>query len=476
MRNREKNGENINLLREGNGMKRTVMFLSSLMLALTLILSACGSQGGDRPQATDGGDGKKDASESKVTLGSDGKPVGDNFTTEPITVTLLSHYAAINTPNDVDALFGKVREIYPNITIELIKGITLNQMIASGEVPDIIATQHYHMMKLLPLGVASDLTDTLVNRFNLDLNRFEPEVIEAIRSFSKDGELLSLPYTLNYGVLIYNKDLFDKFAVPYPKDGATWEELLELSKRLTREDNGVQYIGLDPGSVRNVSRGYSLPTAIDDKPVLESEGYKKVFAMLKSFYEIPGFIDSKGKYSYGIDYFMKDQKMAMFPTWLAAITSRLPQLDEPGRGFNWDIAAHPVFSDRPEFGREIEFQSFMVPPTSKNKEAAYRVILAMLSDESQEWMNRGNNLTSLNRPDLREQFASNTDLYKDKNLKGLFKVKPAPAPQPSEYDVELYSYIGEALKQVIISGEDINTALRTANEKGEKYIQMVKSQ
>ena len=442
-------------------MKIRKRWVPALLLTLSTVIAAsgCSNPSAQSPQSSSDPSKSEPVKAEELTI------------TEPVTLKLYSHFAAINTPNDVDALFGTVKKKHPNINIELIKGTKLTDMIAAGEVPDLIATTHFYMNDLLPLGVASDMTD-FVKKYQVDLSKFEPQAINAIKSYGKKGELYGIPYTLNYGVLIYNKDIFDRFGVPYPTDGMSWDKIIELSKQLTREENGIQYLGFDPGSERTFSRGYSLGT-VNEKgvPIFDSEGYKKTFDLLKRMYEIPGYIDPKNKFQYGVDYFMKDQKLAMFPSWLAAITSRLPQINDGGNGFNWDVVGHPVFDDKPGQGREIEFQSLMVPPTSKNKEAAYRVILTMISEESQKEMNKGNNLTILNNPELKKQFASNTDIYKGKNLEGIFKVKPASAPINSEYDNENYKYLREALTGMIFDKKDINTVLREANEKATKYIQ-----
>ncbi|CAG7637046.1 hypothetical protein PAESOLCIP111_03810 [Paenibacillus solanacearum] len=437
-------------------------FTMTLTATLAVAITAAGCSKADQPKAADPG-----AIPGKAE---------DLVITEPVTVKLYSHYAAINTPADVDALFGTVKKKHPNITIELIKGTTLDKMISAGEVPDLIATSHFYMGGLLPLEVGSDMND-FVKKYGVDLNRFEPQAINAIKMYGKKGELFGIPYTLNYGVLAYNKDIFDRFGVPYPKDGMTWEETVDLAAKVTRMDNGNQYIGLDPGSERTFARGYSLGTIDKNgKPAMDSDGYRKVFSLLEKMYNIPGYIGPGNKWQYGIDYFLKDQKLAMMQTWLAALTSRLPQLNEPGKGFNWDVAGHPVFNDKPGLGRELTFQSFMVPPTSKNKEAAYRVILTMISDESQAEMNRGNNLTILNNEEMKKQFASSTDIYKGKNLPGVFKVKPAQAPIPSpEYDEENYKFLRESLLDMILNKRDVNTVLRTAQEKSEKYIQSERS-
>lgn len=442
---------------------KKVATYGSMLLAASIALSGC-SQGGKSgtPSA-----GTPDAGTSQS--------VPELTVTEPVTIKLYSHFAAINNENDLKALFSTVNQKHPNITIELIKGITLNDMIAAGEVPDLIATTHFYMNGLLPLGVASDLNE-FVKKYKVNLGQFEPQAVNAVKSYGKSGELYGIPYTLNYGVLLYNKEIFNKFGVPFPKDGMTWEDAIALGKRLTRKDGETQFIGLDLGTDRTLARGYSLGTVDKQgKAAIDSDGYKKMFGLMKSVYEIPGMIGDKNKYTYGVDYLIKDQKLAMFPSWLAAITSRLKTAEEGGQGFDWDVAGHPVFSDKPGQGREIEFQSLMVPPTAKNKEAAYRVILTMIGEESQTVMNKDRNLTILNKPELRTQYASTTNIFKDKNLTGVFSVKPAEAPIASEYDNENYKFLREATESMIFKNVDINSALRTANEKANKHIEEVKA-
>jgi hypothetical protein len=49
-------------------------------------------------------------------------------------------------------------------------------------------------------------------------------------------------------------------------------------------------------------------------------------------------------------------------------------------------------------------------------------------------------------------------------------VKPAPVSPASEYDAQLYKYLEAAMKDMVLKGEDINSALRSAQEQGEKYV------
>lgn len=438
-----------------------------LMIVLVLASAGCGQGGGQT--AADG---------SNVSNPPNAAKVEDTFSKDPVTVTLLSNGAGINTDEDLNNIIVKpVHMKYPNITIQLVKGRSLNDIIASGDTPDLIATSNYYLYSLLQLGLGSDLND-FVKQQNIDLNRFEPETIKVLKQFGNNGELYGIPYSMNYGIMAYNKDIFDKFGVPYPKDQMTWSQVIELARKLTRESDGTNYIGLDPGQAVNLTRAYALPTVDDKKEhaVLTSDGYKKVFSMIRQIYDIPGMIDPKADYTKdNIDRFLKDQRVAMMPYWLDALTSRVLPLVQQGKNFNWDLVSYPSYDDRPGVGREVDFHLLMVTPTSKNKEAAYRVIMAMISDEAQMELNKGGSLTALKDPAIKKQFASNMKIYDGKNVSGIFSVAPGSLPKATEYDAKIYSFLGNAMKSVISNNTDINTALRDANEQAEKYIQEEKA-
>jgi multiple sugar transport system substrate-binding protein len=69
-----------------------------------------------------------------------------------------------------------------------------------------------------------------------------PTTIDIQKGFA-DGGTYGMPVSTTSGALFHNKDLFDKFGVPYPKDGMTWDVLYELAKKMTRNEGGVQYKG-----------------------------------------------------------------------------------------------------------------------------------------------------------------------------------------------------------------------------------------
>lgn len=402
----------------------------------------------------------------------------DTYNNEPALLTIYSHNAGVINEAELDALVTKpVQAKYPNITTKLVSGsgVTFDKLIATGEIPDIILTSNYYLLDLLQLDLGSDLTD-FVKQDNVDFNKFEPETINVIKSFGTKGEIYGIPYAMNYGVLLYNKDIFDKFSVPYPTDGMTWSQVMELARKVTRIDQGTQYIGIDLQNPTLLTRAYGLGVVDEkqEKSVIHTDAYKRVFGIYEQNYQIPGTVEPMKKYTYGIDYFLKDQKTAMFPYWHSAITARLPQLKETGKNFNWDLVSFPSFDEKPGYGREIDFHLAMVTPNSKNKKVAYAVLKTLISDEAQKAMNKGTRITVLKDPSLKKEVSVDTKLYDGKNLQNIFSVKPAPAPKATKYDVKLYPFLNEAAKTMAFEKQDMNTVLRVAEEKANQYIQQNK--
>jgi multiple sugar transport system substrate-binding protein len=56
--------------------------------------------------------------------------------------------------------------------------------------------------------------------------------------FTRDGRQFGLPKYHGALALYYNKNLFDRYRVPYPEDGWDHDDYLQAMKQLTREDSG----------------------------------------------------------------------------------------------------------------------------------------------------------------------------------------------------------------------------------------------
>lgn len=64
----------------------------------------------------------------------------------------------------------------------------------------------------------------------------------SLDSYKMDGKLYALPYRKETWMLFYNKDIFDKMGIAYPKN-LTWDEYEDLAKKMTTEEDGQKIYG-----------------------------------------------------------------------------------------------------------------------------------------------------------------------------------------------------------------------------------------
>ncbi|MDF2658824.1 MAG: extracellular solute-binding protein family 1 [Paenibacillus sp.] len=430
----------------------------AIMLATVLLASACSGENG----------GKRGGSDSDSARPEAQTPVKR----EPAEVVFYSNN---NDPTEsFDYRFGNtLRQKFPEYTIKYIQsqGITLEQMIATNTTFDIFfqSIGNYENF-MMPAALEYDMTD-LIREHKVDLNKFEPTIIEAVKQAS-GGKMYGLPIFTSNLVLYYNKTLFDKFGVPYPKSDATWEETIATAKKMARSEGGVSYFGLthsqkhmfrlNPLSIPNADLAANAPTINKD------ERWKTFYQTLfmDPFQDpvVTDYMKTSGKIPDIYDFTDK-QRVAMFPYLSSLIYAWEQQL----KAFNWDIVALPSFSNLPNTGSPSYPTYFGITKTSKSKAAAMEVLKYMVSDEFQMELARKGIMPVLKSDDVLKTFGTESP-FKDKNLKAVFEKKFAPNAPKALYDaklIDLYTTYGLKLQK----GElDLNTALRQADEDAVKLI------
>src|SRR5690625_5205516 len=139
-----------------------------------------------------------------------------------------------------------IEENFPYITLDYVHGTSLDfeELIADGTVPDLFRVENLlHVQSLSEHDMDFPLDD-LIEKYSFDLETLEPNLIEFIRRKHPENKLLALPYNQTVWGTFYNKDIFDLFGQPYPEDGMTWDEIIDIAAQVTGERNGVQYRGL----------------------------------------------------------------------------------------------------------------------------------------------------------------------------------------------------------------------------------------
>lgn len=398
---------------------------------------------------------------------------------EPVTLTL---YAKGFLTNEDFTRFieNPLKQKYPNITINKVDGGAGKQpsdLIAAGNIPDFIWDGLTNIDVIKDVDWPSNL-DPLVKKYKFDLNRLEPEMVASIRSYSEKGELLFMPFRSFNFALHYNKTIFDKFGIAYPKNGITWEETVELAKKVTRSDNGIQYRGLSAGiNVNRMQTQLSAPF-IDVKTgrsvVLADNQWQDIFRMFKSIYSIPGNYPAGAKFTDGRTAFLKDQNLAMFPHLVMIGDADFAQAAK--EGLNWGISTFPVWKDKPGVGPGIFSDGFIIPNGSKHPDLAFELIAYLLSDEVQTMAAKLGNPTALTNPEVKKHMYEDNLLVKGLDLAPVLSLRKAKPYVTTPYDTKANRNIIEKKLELFYTDNlDLNTALRQADEEINKMVETEKA-
>jgi multiple sugar transport system substrate-binding protein len=361
-----------------------------------------------------------------------------------------------------------VRKKYPHITMKQIdtteKGLDIASLVGANQIPDIIAFQQGNMGPLFDLRLMFD-TKELAKKHKFDLSRLQPELLKGLQAQYGTDMLPGLPIYQSTYVMAYNKTIFDRFGVAYPKDGMFWEDVFAMAQNLTRIDQGIQYYGVS--MARTYHDGYkpiSLPFAdfSTNKPLFQSQGWKDQFALWNDLYAklgSPPKIDWEKAWSQEKRVGMRIIQTALFQTFLA------------DKGLVWDIVTHPQNKKAPGIGLEMNAHWWSISSTSQHKDAAYQVISLLLSDEVQTKLSRGMRISVLNDNDIQNQVGADLAGAQAMNLKAFVKLKNPIPIRLGTLGSAFYNNMVSAYESVFYDGKDINTALREADEKMAKDIQ-----
>lgn len=346
--------------------------MTAVWVTVCALLAACG------------GNGKTGSSAQDAVQGADAVKPAASEKKEPVELVFFSNNG--DSEESFNIRFGDaIRKKFPNYTIKFIQRVfgstEIQHLIASNTRFDLYfdSIGNYES-RMFDNGLQVDMTD-LIRTHGIDLNRFEPSIIEAMKQIS-DGKMYGLPVFNNSTILYYNKTIFDKFGVAYPKDGMTWDETLELSKKLNRNEGGKQYYGFS-ASANHILRmnQLSIPNAdlTNDTPTINKDERWKLFfdtVFIKPAQDAGYKMNKKLP---PLDYFIKDQTLAMY-AYLSSLFFISPT---EMKAFDWDLASLPTFKQLPGVGSQAYPSYFGITKFTTNRDAAMEVLKYLTSGEFQ---------------------------------------------------------------------------------------------
>lgn len=276
-------------------------------------------------------------------------PSGSNQSVSESTVAKEPIQLTVFLTSKDDEAFRKVviekfKQKYPYITLNFTlqcKDLNLDKMLVSGELTDVWWEGSGAMDGALAKAKLQFDMAELMKTHKFDAGRFEPVTLDIIKNISQsyNGTYFGLPVVMYTPVLFYNKDIFDKFAVSYPKDGMTWDEAYEMAKRLTATQDGIHYQGISMNyryMLDNNQLGAPYLDPKQNKAAINTDRWKSIFATLTRFYQMmvmdndPSIIDTYDK------GFFQKRNIAMYANVNGIVESF------PADFTNWDMVSMPT--------------------------------------------------------------------------------------------------------------------------------------
>lgn len=192
-------------------MKKHFSLMVSLLLMLTLFLSACSS---NSASSNNGGNSKK-----------------------VIKVELWDE-------NAKDAVSKSVKDFensHPNVDVQVTYTpwnnywTKLKTSLAGGSGPDVFWMNGTYLPDYVSSGTVKNL-QPLIDKEKFDTSVFWPSLVN---QYSLNNNLYGMPYFLDSIALFYNKKLFDQAGIAYPNDNWTWDDVEKAGAKLTNKSQGI---------------------------------------------------------------------------------------------------------------------------------------------------------------------------------------------------------------------------------------------
>jgi len=363
-----------------------------------------------------------------------------------------------------DSVAARFKEKYPNVTVNNnFTPITtwteyVNKLVtqaAAGQAPDVIniATEG------VQLGLDNELFASMDGFLKNDpeaktlQDKIDPKLLDGFR---KDGSTYLMPNTFNTMVIYYNTKMFKEAGIARPSDDWTWDDFLEIAKKLTK------------GSGADKVYGFALPYySFGITPWLYSNGTSMMSDDLKAsqltdpkFQETIAWVrDLVTKH--GVSPQPKgSDPYQLFPAGKAAMTGAGHFVTGGFKkaGFSdYDILPWPKNSTKATvFGAG----AFAISKTSKNPELSWEFIKMLTDQQTQKkWADAGSAVPSTKTAASSKEFLASPE-HASEFYNSLSYAKPVAAP--GAYNVLDPAFM-RAMDE-IMSGQDIAAALKKANQ------------
>lgn len=451
--------------------KRELLIVLLLALLMNAACATVTDDSGAAPSSTQVDSAGQEASGEKATGGEEQEEAAavPDTIDSPVTLKFMA-------PWDEESFQARVKDPveahFPNVTMELVSEVVdsqpLQETFAQGIVPDILLA-HRGFAVLRDADMLFPLDD-LVQAHQLDLSSIRSGAIDLVRARDPEGKrrLLGLPMEEIMNAVFYNKAIFDQFGVPYPTDGMTWDDIIDLARQVTGQRDGTAYRGLVFSAFQTTvplmqlsAQGVGQDGSVN---FASNPDFAEYYELMRKIKDIPGNYPPDSKATFA------NQQVAMLVTSINSFETYIKE-----EGLDFDVVSLPSWPDRPGIGPFANPFSYTISPHSEHKDEAFIVLKYLLTEEMQTSLHRAASGTVLDKPVLYEQFGA--DKITDGRTFHFHNVylKQANPPEFSRYDPEskFYAFLRDKFAEFLRTTDDTNTFLRKIED---EYSALLKEQ
>lgn len=237
----------------------------------------------------------------------------------------------------------------------------LHLLFASNLAPDVVFINNYYAPKYIKAGLLEDLSSFV------DKEMYFSKSIEA---FTYDNKIYAVPRDVSNLVVYYNKDLFDRYKIPYPNKNWTLSDYVNISK--TFAQHGIWGISYETEPL------FWLPYLLSNGAgILSDDAQEFVLNKSQALDSLDFYVDIAYKYnaapkkqesaSLTMAQLFLQQKMAMHLSgrWL------VPKYRQEAK-FDWDIVPFPNGTKGSVVN--IDSSGYALTKSSRHKDEALRFI------------------------------------------------------------------------------------------------------
>jgi multiple sugar transport system substrate-binding protein len=414
--------------------------------------------------------------------------------------------------------------MFPNIQLEVVSTqsvfdaadpVTEMEKLLDEQKPDAIYLTEEQYAALAKKGKLYDL-DAVIKQDDFDLDSFLPSVIGLLKA-NGGGKLYGLSPDFTSQALYYNKDMFDKYGIPNPKDGMSWEEVIQLASRFpVKKDGNDALNGLFQSSdatnpaelIRTIGEAKGLLFAdADAKTVsIDTPEWKSIFQLVTDGYKTGAIsMPSDGGSGQGggsmtmrgmggKKTFRIGPDSMRFMTGQAAMAIDGPMLKDmmgdknlkggggpgisvkggdggggpsPLKDINWDVVTVPTDPSQPDVTGSFHLESvFSINASSENLPAAWE----FLKYANGEQLAKSNSKMS---PTLSARTAYKTEV-EGKNMDAFYALganeQSLLQTLPNGFAKSFADLASEQIKKVVDGTQSVDEALKNIQTQGQDLL------